>query len=149
MNDNPEKAVMLSLRPEWAQKIFSGEKTREVRKRAPLLKHPYKVYVYCTKGGDPVRSQPKDSHTKPYEMNGTVCGECTCVSTVDYTPPWTNHLLGTCLTAEALKDYAGNAGYLSYMAVENVVVYDKPRKLEDFGIDRAPQSWCYVRREHG
>jgi len=139
------RSVILSLRPEWVQKIVSGEKTREVRKRAPLTKHPYKVYIYCTKGGVEAWSWVKDMHRKPYKMNGAVCGEFTCVSTTEYTPPWTNNLLGTCLTAEELKRYAGNTKSLSYMAIENVVIYDKPKKLEDFGLNRAPQSWCYVK----
>lgn len=43
------KAVMLSLRPQWCEKIFNGEKTIEVRKTAPKLETPFKVYVYCTK----------------------------------------------------------------------------------------------------
>ena len=43
------KAVMLSLRPQWCEKIFNGEKTIEVRKTRPLIDMPFKVYVYCMK----------------------------------------------------------------------------------------------------
>ena len=47
------KAVLMSIRPTWAQKIDSGEKTVEVRKSFPVkLKTPFKVYLYCTKGKD-------------------------------------------------------------------------------------------------
>lgn len=42
------KAVLLSIRPNWCEKIFNGEKTIEVRKNAPKLETPFKVYVYCT-----------------------------------------------------------------------------------------------------
>lgn len=38
------KAVMLSLRPQWCEKIFSGEKTIEVRKSAPK-EVPFKAYI--------------------------------------------------------------------------------------------------------
>lgn len=29
------KAILMSIRPEWCEKIFNGEKTIEVRKTAP------------------------------------------------------------------------------------------------------------------
>lgn len=43
------KSVLLSIQPKWCKLIFSGEKTIEVRKTAPKLETPFKVYVYCTK----------------------------------------------------------------------------------------------------
>lgn len=43
------KVVLMSIRPKWCEMIFSGEKTIEVRKTAPKLDPPFKVYVYCTK----------------------------------------------------------------------------------------------------
>lgn len=43
------KAVMLSLRPQWCEKIFDREKTIEVRKSRPSIPTPFKVYVYMTK----------------------------------------------------------------------------------------------------
>lgn len=42
------KAVLMAIRPKWCELIFSGEKTVEVRKVAPRLKPPFKVYVYMT-----------------------------------------------------------------------------------------------------
>lgn len=44
------KAVLMSIKPKWCEKIFSGEKTVEVRKVAPKLEPPFKVYVYETIG---------------------------------------------------------------------------------------------------
>ena len=46
------KAVMLSLRPQWCEKIFNGSKTIEVRKSRPSIPTPFKVYVYQTKHKD-------------------------------------------------------------------------------------------------
>ena len=43
------KAVMLSIRPKWCQKIASGKKTIEVRKTKPKLETPFKCYIYCTR----------------------------------------------------------------------------------------------------
>lgn len=44
-----KKAVLISIRPEWCQKIASGEKTIEVRKNRPKLAPPFKCYIYCTR----------------------------------------------------------------------------------------------------
>lgn len=43
------KSVLISIQPQWCEKIFDGEKTIEVRKTRPLIDMPFKVYVYCTK----------------------------------------------------------------------------------------------------
>ena len=43
------KKVLISIHPKWCEKIFSGEKTIEVRKSAPKLKPPFEVLVYMTK----------------------------------------------------------------------------------------------------
>ena len=43
------KAVLISIRPEWVEKIANGEKTVEVRKTRPKLDTPFKCYIYCTK----------------------------------------------------------------------------------------------------
>ena len=43
------KAVLISIRPEWCQKIMDGQKTIEVRKTRPKMNPPFKCYIYCTK----------------------------------------------------------------------------------------------------
>ena len=43
------KHIMLSVRPEWVEKILNGEKTIEIRKTMPKCELPCKVYIYCTK----------------------------------------------------------------------------------------------------
>lgn len=43
------KAILMSIRPKWVEKIANGEKTVEVRKTVPKCDQPFKVYMYCTK----------------------------------------------------------------------------------------------------
>lgn len=43
------KAILISINPEWAQKILCGEKTVEIRKTAPKCDLPIDVYIYVTK----------------------------------------------------------------------------------------------------
>lgn len=37
------KAVLISIRPEWVEKILPGEKTLEIRKNRPNMETPFKV----------------------------------------------------------------------------------------------------------
>lgn len=43
------KAILLSVQPEYVQKILNGEKTIEIRKSMPKCELPVDVYIYCTK----------------------------------------------------------------------------------------------------
>ena len=42
---------MMSIKPEWCEKIASGKITIVVRKIRPKSKPPFKVYIYCANGG--------------------------------------------------------------------------------------------------
>lgn len=42
------KSVLISIRPQWVEKITRGEKTIEVRKTAPK-EVPFKAYIYATR----------------------------------------------------------------------------------------------------
>lgn len=43
------KAIMISIQPQWVEKILNSEKTIEIRKIMPKCELPCKVYIYCTK----------------------------------------------------------------------------------------------------
>lgn len=42
------KNILISIRPQWVEKILNGEKTIEIRKTMPKQELPCKVYIYCT-----------------------------------------------------------------------------------------------------
>lgn len=122
--------VLLSLQPHWVKLILDGTKQIEIRKNLPQCDLPFRILIYETKAG-----------------RGTVVGECIC---------WQAYQIGTaenmaaiqlqsCLSVAEIKAYAGKrkpwAWYLSH-----VVEYSQPRPLSDFGIQRAPQSWCYIKK---
>ena len=45
------RAVLISIRPKWCEKIANGEKAIEVRKTRPKMETPFKCYIYCTRDG--------------------------------------------------------------------------------------------------
>lgn len=138
------KAVMLSIRPKWCEKIASGKKTIEVRKTKPKLETPFKAYIYCT------MPDTRDPHNilelhgadgKIRKANGKVIGEFTCDRIYELAP--LNHAPDdvekqACLTREEIVDYLKGTGYGWH--ISNLKIYDKPRELNKFRRS-CPNSW--------
>ena len=148
------KAVMLSIRPKWCEKIANGEKTIEVRKTRPKLETPFKCYIYCT-GYDalwvldaPTREKYSFMAVAAYlenpkganKGNGRVIGEFTCDRIDRLTPanePYgiydidDDYVLQTCLENGALWDY-GHGTPLYGWHISNLHVYDEARELSEF-----------------
>ena len=153
------KAVMLSIRPKWCEKIASGEKTIEVRKTKPKLETPFKCYIYCTvetAGYDalwvldaPTREKYSFMAVSAYLENpkgankgsGKVIGEFTCDRIYELAP--LNHAPDdvekqACLTREEIVNYLKGTGYGWH--ISDLRIYDTPRDLSEF--HRAcPNSW--------
>ena len=131
-------AVLISIRPEWVEKILSGEKTLEVRKTRPKLEAPFKVYIYCTAGN------------LSYEVNnGMMCnisggklvvGDFVCdrVETIKVTTePYgiydvdDDFVAQTRLVDGALWDY-GKGATLYGWHISKLQIYDTPKPLSAF-----------------
>lgn len=149
------KAVMLSIRPKWCEKICSGEKTIEVRKTRPKLETPFKVYIYCTLPKYPHEDFIATDYPKPqFYGGGKVIGEFTCdridwITHIGYTgipnlvetricdaatmrtSPTGGLLNAACLTPKMMNDYlAGGDGYGWH--ISDLSIYDQPQKLTEF-----------------
>ena len=135
------KAVLISIRPEWCDLIVRGKKTIEVRKTRPKLETPFKAYIYCTKAPQHLITIFKDGeeiedgeihHGKPVfvkcdeylpdsirDKTQMVIGEFTC-DDIDRITPLTSsipgdleeRILGSCLTAQQVETYAGWKGWM-------------------------------------
>lgn len=196
-------AVLLSVRPKWCELIASGKKTVEIRKTRPKIETPFKCYIYCTKPKmitkyvfkpedypeymrpeKPVFCKVPDG-SSPYcsvvNGNGKVIGEFVCdvifTMSITYSDPTSRISLKefpyTCLTDRQIIDYLGNGNQGYGWHISNLVIYDKPKELNEFYlkkkchsckrsgyessaciydedcivpaiITRPPQSWCYV-----
>lgn len=135
------KAVMLSLRPQWCEKIFNGSKTIEVRKSRAALDIPFKVYVYETKAQF-VKSVRGACTTYGYGR-GKVIGSFVCDRIVDiqingddcgnYWHEWDDEcdIEDMCLSYEELETYLGKSvGYGWHISKPKL--FDKPREIEKF-----------------
>lgn len=156
------KAVMLSIRPKWVEKIVSGEKTIEVRKTRPKLDTPFKAYIYCT------MPDAKDPHNilelhgadgKIRKANSKVIGEFTCerIALIAYDggelSSTTNAAFSpaTCLTQSEIIAYIGDKGRCYGWHISDLRIYDTPRDLGEFR-RACPNSWycesCAMYREN-
>lgn len=157
-----EKAVLISIQPQWCAKIASGQKTFEVRKTKPNISTPFKCYIYCTKGNPRDPHQRLETHAQDGKIhldNGRVFGEFVC----DFIQPYwfsadtadikaTEDVHKACLSADEIIKYGGGK-QLEFWHVSDLVLYDEPKPLCAFIVERypclarlkrPPQSWCYV-----
>ena len=156
------KAVMLSIRPKWCEKIASGEKTIEVRKTRPKMNTPFKCYIYCTLQGcneffrvDLGRDVAKWKRGKWADRKGNVIGEFICdriyeirkrgiPENFDYCylslNEWGNDDIETeiraisasCVSKKELNAYGSKAPLLYGWHISNLRIYDTPRELSEF-----------------
>lgn len=147
------KAVMLSIRPQWCEKIANGEKTIEVRKTRPNLPTPFKAYIYCTLPKYPHEDFIATDYPRPqFYGGGKVIGEFTCdqifpINVFDNgsIQNWLfEHMERSCLTYEELADYIGNGktGYGWHIA--DLLIYDQPRELSEFQRATDPCDSCHA-----
>lgn len=150
------KAVLISIRPKWCELIASGKKTIEVRKTAPKIETPFKCYIYCTKDqgnkGSATHFFESDDGTfysagKTFSafLSGTVIGEFVCNEIIE-DRHGENALLFEnkgCVPFDVQKKYAPKQ-ILYGWHISELKVYDEPKKLGEFGVNRAPQAWRFI-----
>ena len=151
------KAVLISIRPEWCEKIMTGQKTIEVRKTRPKMNPPFKCYIY--KCG-----------------SGKVIGEFLCDQIIEDRTYGHNEEFyrAACMSAYDAAAYAMQSPMYGWH-ISDLKIYDHPREMSSFRgackndwwcescamysersgtcrnaglqITRPPQSWRYVEEE--
>jgi len=138
------KSVLISIKPKWCELIASGKKTVEVRKTKPKIETPFKVYIYETRAqcDRPILLDfgGLDFHGRGQVIGEFVCRNMTCMQ-ADIDSQGEKHLYNTafienrmCLTDEELFNYIydgkRNIGWA--WGISDLVIYDKPKDLDDF-----------------
>ena len=144
------KAVMLSIRPKWAEKIANGEKRIEGRKTRPKMNTPFKCYIYCTLPKYPHEDFIATDYPMPqFYGGGKVIGEFTCDRIYKIDKDSTDFLfkagdlsvykqaaeekcsLRVAMTDDELHGYLGHCqGYGWH--ITDLRIYDAPRELSEF-----------------
>lgn len=152
------KAVLISIRPEWVEKIANEIKTVEVRKTKPYLDTPFKCYIYCTNTrpflvwGDVFRGDWFTEFTRLLGygraeadrtwdvFNGHVAGEFVCDRIDTIKPEMEQYgtydvdddfMEQTRLVDGALWNY-GKGATLYGWHISKLEIYDTPKSLSTF-----------------
>lgn len=150
------KAVLISIRPKWCEKIVNGEKTTEVRKTRPKMNTPFKCYIYCTLPKYPHEDFIATDYPRPqFYGGGKVIGKFTCdriygickrgiPENFDYCylslNEWGNDdieveiraISASCVSKEELNAYGDKAPLLYGWHISDLRIYDAPRELSEF-----------------
>lgn len=156
------KAVLISIRPKWVEKIASGEKTIEVRKTRPKLETPFKCYIYCTRdkhlafmqnqtGTNLIACMDVDAAIPVGGAigNGKVIGKFTCDRIYKIDKDSTDFLFkagGLSVYKQAAEEKCGLCvamtddelhGYLGHCQgygwhISDLRIYDAPKELSEF-----------------
>ena len=134
------KCVMLSIRPQWCEKIASGKKTIEVRKTAPK-EVPFKCYIYMTQGTYKDLGLYSEGI---YQNRMKVIGEFICDKV--YSVKNRGFCFSVATEGESITDEIARQSCLDYDDMVNYLgdkdgygwhisdlkIYDKPKELSEF-----------------
>lgn len=191
-----EKAILISINPNNCHSMITDKKrTILIRKNRPQICAPFKCYIYCTKDSTidlvirngysylfgKIPKKTKNNMYESYIANGTVIGEFICDYIVDGSADpqhWVYITENSPLPGPEIYKYCGenedgDTKYCFGWNISNLIIYDKPKELEDFlrwnrteddcfyqhlpfarptsckkcgecSVKHPPQSWCYV-----
>jgi len=161
------KTIFMSIRPKHLCNILNFKKTFELRKIFPK---DYRGWIncYCTKdkenllfdtswGKDDMRSYTFyclycRGKNKEDEQDVLLNGKVACRFWVDNVEEINSSLGNPKIYTQAYISDAdaykyGNGNIIKAIHISKLEIFDKPKELSDFGLTRAPQSWCYVEEE--
>ena len=119
--------ILMSIKPEYVDKIFSGEKKYEYRKR--LCKE--KIDTIIVYSSSPIQKVVGELKIKQvlYNKKSIIWDK-------------TNRYGG--ITKTKYDKYYENCDYAVAYEIEKSILYDKQKDLKDFNVKKAPQSYVYI-----
>ncbi len=123
-------AMLLSIKPEYAQRIIDGIKEFEFRTRR-CREDITKIIFYST--------APESKVTGEAEIEEVISGAPSTVWEL------TKHAAG--ISRSFFRTYYKGRPVAVAYKLKNVIAYDEPKTLEDYGITHIPQLFVYLEDE--
>lgn len=120
--------VLMSIKTEYANKILVKIKLYELRKK-PFKENVNTVIIYSSGkvkkvvGEFKIDEIIKDSPDNIWNLGEKVLG----------------------INKKSFYEYFKNSEFAYAIKIKDVIKYDIPKDLKDFGIKKAPQSFCYIK----
>lgn len=122
------KALLLSIKPEYVEKILHGEKKFEYRKRLAKEDVSY-IYVYST--------APSMKVVASVHIEGYLSDSPTAL--------WEKTKAAAGISRAKFRDYFRGCKTAYAYKLGKVEVFESPKNLSDFGVAVAPQSFVYIK----
>lgn len=156
-----KKAILMSIKPEWLEKILNGEKTIEIRKTMPKCDLPIDVYLYCCRSnpflyGYYAESDYNDMPISGFGYTTSLCAyedENASYRTANFNSKvvakftlnkieklfnakyfgFNNEFLNNCqLKNNEIDNYVGINKIFYAWYIENLQIFNKPMELSEF-----------------
>lgn len=124
------KALLLSIKPEYVEKILQGGKKFEYRKRLAKEDVSY-IYVYST--------APSMKVVASVHIEGHLSDSPTAL--------WEKTKAAAGISRAKFRDYFRGCKTAYAYKLGKVEVFESPKNLSDFGVAMAPQSFVYIKIE--
>lgn len=123
--------ILMSIKTEYTNKILAKIKLYELRKK-PLNEKVDTIIIYSSGKDKKVVGEFKiDKIIKDSPNNIWNLGE---------------NVLG--IDKKSFYEYFKNSEYAYAIKIKDIIKYDIPKDLRDFGIKKAPQSFCYIKEDN-
>ncbi len=120
--------VLLSVKPEFVEKIFAGTKKYEFRKSLFKRSEVKYVVVYA--------SAPIKRVVGEFEIDDILSDDVDVV--------WDRTKKHSGITKTFYKSYFQNRKTANAIQIGHIRKYEKAKLLSDYNIQQAPQSFCYI-----
>ncbi|UAY77836.1 ASCH domain-containing protein [Pasteurella canis] len=119
--------VLMSIKPQYVEKIFSGEKKYELRRKI-FQKDVKTIVVYAS---NPVMK---------------IIGEIDIENIISDSPIsiFDKYKEDLCINQEDYFRYFYNTNIAYAIKIKNIRKYSIPKNLDELGLKRAPQSYIYL-----
>ena len=120
--------VLLSIKPEFVEKIFAGTKKYEFRKSLFRRRDVKIIIIYA--------SAPVKRVVGEFEIDGILSDD---VSTL-----WERTKMHSGITKTFYNSYFQRRKTANAIQIGHLTRYEATKSLADYNIHQAPQSFCYV-----
>lgn len=120
--------VLLSIKPEYVEKIFDGTKKYEFRKSLFKKNDVKYVVIYA--------SAPIKRVVGEFEIKNVFSDDVDVI--------WNRTKKYSGITKAFYESYFQNRKKANAIQIGNIKKYEKTKLLSDYNIKQAPQSFCYI-----
>lgn len=120
--------VLLSIKPEFVDRIFAGTKKYEFRKSLFKRCDVSHVIIYA--------SAPEKRVVGEFEIEDLLSGDVNII--------WEKTKNFSGITKAFYDSYFQKRTTANAIQIGHLTKYEKPKSLSDFNIKQAPQSFCYI-----